>query len=96
MPIIIRLPDVLKSITGKKEIEVEGRNISEAINNVCKEHPEIKERLFKVNGEINPFLIICLNGEDMRFLNKFDTIVKDRDEISIIPAMAGGIHRQGG
>lgn len=87
----VRIPTPLKKLTNNQaEIHVEGRTIIEIINNFDKGYPGIKERIVDENNEIRRFVNIYLNGEDVRFLDEKETEVKDGDEISIIPAVAGG------
>lgn len=87
----IRIPTPLKKLTNNQaEISLEGRTILEIIDNFEREYPGIKERIVDENNEIRRFVNIYLNGEDVRFLDEKETEVKDGDEISIIPAVAGG------
>lgn len=90
MPVLVRLPDALKSVTGERVVSIEGSSISEVLDNLCARFPEIRARMYKNDGKLSQFVIICLNDEDVRFLNNLETAVKDGDEISIIPAIAGG------
>lgn len=81
---------LLKLTGGKVVVEVEGRNISELIENLDKKYPGIKERLCEENGEIKRFVNVFVNEEDIRFLKGKDTELNDGDEVSFIPAIAGG------
>ncbi|WP_447968077.1 MoaD/ThiS family protein [Nitrospira sp. M1] len=87
----VRIPTPLRPKTGgKSEVEVQASNISEMIESLETSYPGIKERLCDETGEIRRFLNIYLNEEDIRFLEGKDTLLKDTDEVSIIPAIAGG------
>ena len=87
----VRIPTPLRPKTGgKSEVEVEAASISEMIENLESAYPGIKERLCDETGEIRRFLNIYLNEEDIRFLDGKNTVLKDTDEVSIIPAIAGG------
>lgn len=91
MGIVVRLPSILKKLVGNNGVaQVSGGTITEAIKDLVRQFPELRERLFASDGKINPFLIVCLNGEDIRFKERVLTPVADGDEISIIPAISGG------
>ena len=88
----VRIPTPLRPMTnGKGEIEIEGASISQMIENLGTVHPGLKERLYDEKGEVRRFINIYVNEEDIRFLTGKDTPLKDGDEVSIIPAIAGGI-----
>jgi molybdopterin synthase sulfur carrier subunit len=87
----IRLPAPLKKLShGKTEIICEGSDVKEAICNIDKKFPGITERILDENGNIRRFINVFVNGQDIRFLNGDKTKLKNGDEISIIPAIAGG------
>ena len=89
----VRVPTPLRPMTGgKSELEVEGGTVSEMIENLGAAHSGIKERLYDEKGEVRRFINIYVNEEDIRFLAGKDTPLKDGDEVSIIPAIAGGAH----
>jgi molybdopterin synthase sulfur carrier subunit len=71
-------------------VEVEESNLSTLIENLEESYPGVKERLIDENGELRYFVNIYLNGEDVRFLDGLDTSASSGDEISIVPAVAGG------
>jgi molybdopterin synthase sulfur carrier subunit len=75
---------------GADQVNVEGSNISEVIASLDAEFPGIKQRLCDEQGAIRSFVNVYVNGEDVRFLRGLDTDTKDGDEISIVPAVAGG------
>ncbi len=87
----VRIPTPLRPKTGgKSEVEVQASSIAEMIDSLESAYPGIKERLCDESGEIRRFLNIYLNEEDIRFLEGKETPLKDSDEVSIIPAIAGG------
>ncbi len=91
--ITIRIPTPLRPMTGgKSEIEGQGGSIAELIEQMNAAHPGLKDRICDEQGEIRRFINVYLNEEDIRFLTGKDTPVKDGDEVSIIPAIAGGSH----
>ncbi|HBP89173.1 MAG TPA: MoaD/ThiS family protein [Nitrospirales bacterium] len=87
----VRIPTPLRPMTGgKSEVEIAGKTVSEIIENLGSAHPGIKERVYDEQGEVRRFINIYVNEEDIRFLTGKDTPLKDGDEVSIIPAIAGG------
>ena len=87
----VRIPTPLRPMTGgKSEVEIAGNTVSEIIDNLGSAHPGIKERVYDEQGEVRRFINIYVNEEDIRFLTGKDTPLKDGDEVSIIPAIAGG------
>lgn len=91
MSITVRIPTPLQKLTqNKAEIKASGANIRELINNLEKDFPGIKERIYDESGKIRRFINIYVNEEDVRFLQGEETLLKDGDEVSIIPAIAGG------
>jgi molybdopterin synthase sulfur carrier subunit len=75
---------------GKSEVEIEGQTVGQIIENLGAAHPGLKERLYDEKGDVRRFINIYVNEEDIRFLTGTDTPLKDGDEVSIIPAIAGG------
>lgn len=87
----VRIPTPLRKLTaGKEEVIVQGATLAEILEALEKAHPGLKERLFDDTGEVRRFINIFLNDEDVRFLQNLKTPVKDSDEVSILPAIAGG------
>ena len=92
MAVKVRVPTPLMKLTdNKSEVMAEGATISEILNNMESQFAGIKERICEENGTPRRFINIYLNEEDIRFLEGEGTAVKDGVEISIIPAIAGGI-----
>ncbi len=91
MAVKVRIPTPLRKLTnGKDEVFAEGKNISEVIDNLDKEYPGLKERICDESGNVRRFVNIYVNDEDIRFKENLLTEVRDGDEVSIIPAIAGG------
>jgi len=89
--IAVRIPTPLQKLTGDQgEIQLDGEKLSEIIDGLEKEYPGIKDRLCEESGKLRRFVNIYVNEEDVRFLDGLDTPVKDGDEVSIVPAIAGG------
>lgn len=91
MPITIQIPSALRPQTdGNATVDVEGATIKEALASLTAAHPDLGNRLYKSEGELNRFINIYVNDEDIRFLENLDTPVKPGDDVSIVPAIAGG------
>ncbi len=87
----VRIPTPLRKLTNNEEIvEVDAGTIGAAITELQSRYPGIKERLMDESGQVRRFVNVYVNEEDIRFLKNQDTPLKDGDEISIIPAIAGG------
>ncbi len=92
MAVTVRIPTPLRRLTQNlAEVETEGTDIETVIENLDSNYPGMKERLCDDDGKIRRFVNIYLNDEDIRFLDGKETEVTDGAEISIIPAIAGGI-----
>ena len=91
MPVQVTIPTPLRNLTGNQEnVAVEGATIEEILTNLDKTFPGIGERLVDDKGAVRRFVNIYVNGEDIRFLQEKATPIKPNDEISIVPAIAGG------
>lgn len=91
MPIPVRIPTPLRKLTGNQEIvDAEGATISEILNSLETSYPGLKERICDEENHIRRFVNVFLNDEDIRFLQESQTPVKSGDEVSIVPAIAGG------
>ncbi len=91
MPVKVRIPTPLQKLTNNQtEVESSGATVDELINNLNGQYPGIKERVCDENGKLRRFVNIYVNEEDIRFLEGEKTKVNDGDEVSIIPAIAGG------
>ncbi|HEX6948844.1 MAG TPA: MoaD/ThiS family protein [Nitrospira sp.] len=87
----VRIPTPLRPLTkGQGEVEIAAASILDLIENLNTAHPGIKARLCDESGELRRFVNIYVNEEDIRFLKGKDTSLKAGDEVSIVPAIAGG------
>jgi molybdopterin synthase sulfur carrier subunit len=90
MSVKVRIPTPLQRLTqGRDEVEANPGKVIELVNDLDSRFPGIGERISE-NGKIRRFVNIYLNDEDIRFLQAEETVTKDGDEVSIIPAIAGG------
>ena len=91
MAVTVRIPTPLRRLTqNQAEVEAEGDTIESLIENLEASYPGLKERICDESGNVRRFVNIYLNDEDIRFLDGGTTAVNDGDDISIIPAIAGG------
>lgn len=94
MGVKVRIPTPLQKLTdGRSEVECAATNVTELVEALEKDYPGMKERLTD-GGKVRRFINIYVNDEDIRFMNKEDTALKDGDSISIVPAIAGGSRRR--
>jgi len=92
MSVQVRIPTPLRKYTeGKDTVPVEGASIASVIENLEKNHPGLKDRICEADGSVRRFVNLYVNGDDIRFLDNLQSEVKDGDEISIVPAIAGGL-----
>jgi len=88
---IIKIPPVLRgSVGGEKELEASGANVGEVLRALASQHPATESQIFSEDGELNRYVNVYLNDEDVRVLQGLDTGVSDSDTVVILPAMAGG------
>jgi molybdopterin synthase sulfur carrier subunit len=87
----IKIPPVLRgSVGGAKQVEASGQDVGEVLRSLASQHPATESQLFSEDGELNRYVNVYLNDEDVRVLEGLDTTVADSDTIVILPAMAGG------
>jgi len=87
----VRIPTPLRKLTqGAEEVSASGRTVGELIADLEKKFPGIKERICEESGAVRRFVNIFVKDEDIRFLQNLETPLKDGDEVSIVPAIAGG------
>ena len=88
----VRIPPVLRpSVGGEKELSAEGSSVGEILRELASRHPDTESQLFSSDGELNRYVNVYLNDEDVRVLDGLDTRVSETDTLVILPAMAGGL-----
>ncbi len=88
----VRIPAPLRKLTQDKAVvEVDGKTIQDLLNSLEKNYPGLKDRICDESGQIRRFVNVFINGEDIRFKEGPNTAVAEGAEVSIIPAIAGGI-----
>lgn len=91
MPVQVRIPTPLRKLTNNEElVAIQAATVGAAITELQSRFPGIRERLLDEQGAVRRFVNVYVNEEDIRFLQNQQTPLKDGDEISIIPAIAGG------
>ncbi len=91
MSVPVRIPTPLRKLTHNQEVvQIEGTTIRDLINNLEQSYPGLKERICDEQNNIRRFVNVFVNDEDIRFLQDSETTVKPGDEVSIVPAIAGG------
>jgi molybdopterin synthase sulfur carrier subunit len=87
----VKIPPVLRSSTGgEKEVAADGANVGEVLRELAGRHPDTERQLFAEDGQLNRYVNVYLNDEDVRVLQGLDTPVSESDTLVILPAMAGG------
>jgi molybdopterin synthase sulfur carrier subunit len=88
----VRIPPVLRpSVGGEKEVAADGDSVGKVLRALVTAHPQTQTQLFSAEGELNRYVNVYLNDEDVRVLDGLETGVGDGDTLVILPAMAGGI-----
>jgi molybdopterin converting factor small subunit len=87
----IKIPPVLRaSVGGEREVFASGDSVGDVLRDLADSHPATADQLFSADGELNRYVNVYLNDEDVRVLDGLDTAVSDGDTVVILPAMAGG------
>ena len=93
MAVTVRIPAPLRKVTNDKDrVEVDAENLADMVQAMEEQYPGIKERLLDESGELRHFVNIDVNGEDVQFIDGLETAISESDEISIVPAVAGGLN----
>jgi molybdopterin synthase sulfur carrier subunit len=88
---VVKFPAVLRAnVGGVREVDAEGSTIGEVLDSLIGAYPALKDQLFTDDGELNRFVNVYVNGQDVRYLDGRGTAVADGDEVRLLPAMAGG------
>lgn len=91
MAITVRIPTALRKLAdGNESVEVEASDVREAIDAIRDQHPALAKQLVDDSGEVRRFVNLFANDEDIRFMDGLETSLEDGDELSIVPAIAGG------
>ena len=91
MSVTVRIPTPLRKVTnGEDKASVEGNTMSEVVEALENKFPGLKDRICESTGELRSFVNVYINGEDIRFVDGMSSSVASGDEISIVPAVAGG------
>ena len=94
MSVMVRIPNPLRKLTNEEDkVSLEGSTLQEILDALETKYPGIKERLCEETGELRNFVNVYINGEDSRFLDGLSSSINSGDEISIVPAVAGGSSR---
>ena len=87
----VRIPTPLRKLTGGAEaVEAKGASVLAIVENLEQQYPGLRDRILDEGGTVKRFVNIFVNGEDIRFLQQLETAVEAGDELSIVPAIAGG------
>jgi molybdopterin converting factor small subunit len=87
----IKIPPVLRaSVGGEKQVDASGEDVGAVLRDLASNHPATQDQLFSPDGQLNRYVNVYLNDEDVRVLEGLDTAVRDGDTLVILPAMAGG------
>lgn len=87
----VKIPSVLRpNVGGARELEVAGATIGELVHQLTTTYPSLRDQLLTPDGELNRFVNVYLNGQDVRYLDGTATAVGPGDEVRLLPAMAGG------
>jgi molybdopterin converting factor small subunit len=90
----VRIPPVLRaSVGGEREVDASGSSVGEVLNALTSAHPDTQGQIFGPEGDLNRYVNVYLNDEDVRVLDGLQTPVGERDTLVILPAMAGGSPR---
>ncbi len=91
MSVSVRIPTPLRKFTaGQETVDVDGQTVGEALSNLMETHPDLEAKIFGDDGSVRRFVNIFANDEDIRFQDALDTELSDGDQVSIVPAIAGG------
>jgi len=88
---VVRIPTVLRpQVGGEKQLDLEGGTVAQLVDSLVERFPALRSQLLTENGELNRFINVYVNGQDVRYLEGLATPVEPRDEVRLLPAMAGG------
>ncbi|HEV7810277.1 MAG TPA: ubiquitin-like small modifier protein 1 [Candidatus Limnocylindrales bacterium] len=88
---VVRIPTVLRpQVGGNKELELAGGTVREVVDSLTEAYPSLRSQLLTADGDLNRFVNVYVNGQDVRYLDGLATPLEARDEVRLLPAMAGG------
>jgi molybdopterin synthase sulfur carrier subunit len=87
---LVRVPPVLRGTIGAREVEAYGTTVGEVLNDLINRYPAVREQLFDESGQLQRFVNVYVNEQDIQYLDRLDTPVRPEDTVIILPAMAGG------
>jgi molybdopterin converting factor small subunit len=88
---VVKIPAVLRpQVGGSRELEVAGASVGELVTGLVEQYPSLRGQLLTDEGDLNRFVNVYVNGQDVRYLDGLATAVGERDEVRLLPAMAGG------
>jgi MoaD family protein len=87
----VKIPAVLRpQVGGNKELDLPGGSVGDVVDGLIAQYPSLRGQLLTDEGELNRFVNVYVNGQDVRYLDGLKTALGDRDEVRLLPAMAGG------
>ena len=91
MPVQVHMTSVIqKAVDGHRKIDADGATVAEIIENIESRYPGFRQQIMDQQGQLHRFVNIYLNDEDIRYLQGAETVLSDGDQVSILPALAGG------
>ena len=91
MPVTVRIPTVLRTATGgHKTVSLEGATVGDVLGRLVEDHPGVREQVFTSDGTLHRFLNVYVNDDDVRYTGGLQTAVAPGDEVTLLPAVAGG------
>ena len=88
---VVKIPTVLRpQVGGNREVELGGATVGEVVKALTAQYPNLKSQLLTAEGDLNRFVNVYVNSQDVRYLDGLATPVAERDEVRLLPAMAGG------
>ena len=95
MPVKVMIPTPLRAYAGKQEsVQLQAATVGEALSALTSQFGELKRHLYSSDGRLRSFVNVYVNDEDIRYLQKDQTAVREGDTVSIVPSIAGGAHKR--
>ena len=91
MPVLVKIPAPMRRQTdGEREARIDASSVADCLGELTRKYPGLQDRLFEEDGTVRKFINICVKGEDIRFGDGLATVLRDGDDVSIVPAASGG------